>query len=75
MTQGALANSIRLALEVAPPISATRSKLARSILKFGLTDGEDAHAIASAMIAVREGGNDVLWPAQAGAAGATEVPS
>ena len=32
-------------------------------LKIGLTDGADQHAIVSAMIAVREGGSDVLWTA------------
>ena len=30
-------------------------------LKIGLTDDADRHAIVSAMIAVHDRGNDVLW--------------
>ena len=32
-------------------------------LKIGLTDNADQNAIVSAIVAVREGGSDVLWTA------------
>jgi hypothetical protein len=63
VTVGALANSIGLALEEPPYTSAGATFEAGEVysLNVGITDCADQHAIASAMIAVREDGNDVLW--------------
>jgi hypothetical protein len=62
MTTG-FANAIGLALEEPPHIDvgATFTDGEVYSLKVGLTDGSTQHAIASAMIAVRQGRNDVLW--------------
>ena len=59
VTEGAHANSIGLALE-GPPDAVFEAGEVYSV-RAGLTDDADAHAIVSAMIAVRDGGNDVLW--------------
>jgi hypothetical protein len=63
VTEGAVANSIGLAPEEPPytNIGATFEAGEVYSLKVGVTDGADQHAIVSAMIAVRDGGNDVLW--------------
>jgi hypothetical protein len=68
VTDGAFANSIGLALEE-PPFSDTGPTFDAGevySVKVGLTDGDDENAIASAMIAVRDDGAEVLWPAPAG---------
>jgi hypothetical protein len=63
MTTGAFATSIGLALEQPPhtDLGATFEPGEVCSLKVGITDGADQHAIVSAMIAVRENGNDILW--------------
>jgi hypothetical protein len=63
VTEGAVANSIGLALEEPPytNIGATFEAGEVYSLKAGITDGADQHAIVSAMIAVRDNGCDVLW--------------
>jgi hypothetical protein len=59
VTQGAHANPIGLALD-GPADTSFETGEVYSV-RAGLSDGADAHAIVSAMIAVRDGGNDVLW--------------
>ena len=59
VTQGALAAPIGLSLDA--PSEPTFEPGGVYSVRAGLTDGADAHAIVSAMIAVRDGGNDVLW--------------
>ena len=48
---------------VARRAAATRAFEAGEVysVRAGLTDGAEQHAIVSAMIAVRDDGNDVLW--------------
>ena len=57
------ANAIGLALEEPPYTDMGEAFAAGEVysLKVGLTDGSKEHAIVSAMIAMRDGGNDVLW--------------
>ena len=67
VTEGLFANSIGIALEEPPytDIDATFDTAEVYSLKVGLTDGAEQHAIVSAMVAVREGGNDAYWRAPA----------
>jgi hypothetical protein len=66
VTEGALANSIGLALEEPPhtDLGATFEADEVYSLKVGVTDGVHQHAIASVMIALRQGGSDVLWKSE-----------
>ena len=50
----------------APPYGADDALRADEVcsLRVGFTNGTDENAVVSAMVAVREGGNEVLWPAQ-----------
>ena len=59
VTEGAHASAIGLALE-GPPDTSFEAGEVYSV-RAGLTDGADANAIVSAMIAVGDDGNDVLW--------------
>jgi hypothetical protein len=61
VTEGALANCIGLALEGSPDAVFASGEV--YTVRAGLTDGASANAIVSAMVAVRDGGNDVLWRA------------
>jgi hypothetical protein len=63
VTKDALATSIGLALEEPPHVVLRATFEAGEVysLKVGVTDGADQHAIASAMIALRQDGSDVLW--------------
>jgi hypothetical protein len=65
VTEGSLANSIGLALEEPPDtdLGATFQEGDVYSLKVGITDGAAEHAIVSAMVAVRYGGNELLWSA------------
>jgi hypothetical protein len=64
VTDGAFANIIGLALEEPPCTDLGASFEAGEVysLKAGVTDGEDQHAIVSAMVTVHENGAEVLWP-------------
>jgi hypothetical protein len=66
VTKGALANSIGLALEEPPytNLSATFEAGEVYAVKIGLTDAADQHAIASATIALRDDGSEVLWSSE-----------
>jgi Xaa-Pro aminopeptidase len=57
------ADAIGLTLDVPPytDVQDTFTDGEAYSLKVGLTDATSTHAIASAMIAVRQGGSDVLW--------------
>jgi hypothetical protein len=59
VTAGAAASAIGLSLE--GPAEARFTASEAYSVRAGLTDGADAHAIVSAMIAVGEDGIDVLW--------------
>ncbi|MGH6770595.1 MAG: hypothetical protein ACRECO_16410 [Xanthobacteraceae bacterium] len=59
VTQGALTAPLGLALDSPSPAAFEAGEVYS--VRCGLTDGVEQHAIVSAMIAVREGGNDVLW--------------
>ena len=65
VTEDAFATSLGTALEEPPftDLGATFEAGEVYSLKIGLTDGAEQHAIVSAMIAVRDGGSDVLWSA------------
>jgi hypothetical protein len=65
VTADAWATSLGLALEEPPftDLGATFETGEVYSLKIGLTDNADQNAIVSAMVAVREGGSDVLWTA------------
>jgi len=58
--EGAFATPIGLSLLDAPTTPTFESGEVYSV-RAGLTDGNDQHAILSAMIAVRDDGTDVLW--------------
>jgi hypothetical protein len=66
VTTGALANSIGIALEEPPHTDLGATFEAGDVysLKVGVTDAADQHAIASAMIALRQDGSDVLWKSE-----------
>jgi len=66
VTKGALANPIGVALEEPPYTNLGAIFEADEVysLKIGVTDGADQHAIASAMIALREHGGEVLWKSE-----------
>jgi hypothetical protein len=66
VTKGALANSIGVTLEEPPYTNLGAIFEADEVysLKIGVTDGADQHAIASAMIALREHGGEVLWKSE-----------
>ena len=60
VTQGALVSPIGLSLET--PRDRRRFEPGEVYsVRAGLTDGAEQHAILSAMIAVRDDGNEVLW--------------
>jgi hypothetical protein len=65
VTEDAFATSLGITLEEPPFTSLGATFEAGEVhsLKIGLTDGAEQHAVVSAMIAVREGGSDVLWSA------------
>jgi hypothetical protein len=65
VTEDALAGSLGTALEEPPFTDSGVIFEAGEVysLKIGLTDEAERHAVVSAMIAVREGGSDVLWSA------------
>jgi hypothetical protein len=65
VTEDAFATSLGTALEELPftDLDATFETSEVYSLKIGLTDGAQQHAVVSAMIAVRDGGCDVLWAA------------
>jgi hypothetical protein len=65
VTENAWATSLGLALEEPPftDLGATFEIGEIYSLKIGLTDGTEQHVITSAMVAVHEGGSDVLWTA------------
>jgi hypothetical protein len=65
VTEDAWATSLGLALEEPPftDLGATFEIGEVYSLKIGLTDGAGQHVITSAMVAVHEGGSDVLWTA------------
>jgi hypothetical protein len=66
VTKGAIANSIGLALEEPPYTNLGAIFETNEVysLKIGITDGADQHVIASAMIALREHGGEVLWKSE-----------
>jgi len=66
VTKGALANSIGLALEETAHTNLLATFEAGEVyaVKIGLTDSADQHAIASAMIALRRQGSEVLWSSE-----------
>jgi hypothetical protein len=59
VTQGALVGAIGLALDAPAPTVLQPGDVYS--VRVGLTDGADQHAIVSAMIAIDDGGSDVLW--------------
>jgi hypothetical protein len=59
VTQGAFVSPIGLSLDASPSTSFEPGEV--YAVRAGLTDGAEAHAIISAMIAVRDDGTDVLW--------------
>jgi hypothetical protein len=61
VTQGTPAQPIGVALDA--PASDTKPFEAGEVysVRVGLTDGAEQHAILSAMVAIRDDGNDVLW--------------
>jgi hypothetical protein len=63
VTEAAFASAVGLALHASPhtDVGATFESGEIYSLKIGLTDDADRHAIVSAMIAVHDRGNDVLW--------------
>ena len=65
MTAGSVGNSIGCFLEEAPQLSATNNDELEAgrvyTLRVGASDGREHHAVASAIIAVRQQGADVLW--------------
>jgi hypothetical protein len=61
VTQGAPASAIGLALDALPDAAQGFEAGGVYSVRAGLTDGADQHAIVSAMIAVRDDGNEVLW--------------
>jgi hypothetical protein len=66
VTKGALANSIGVALEEPPYTNLGAVFEADEVysLKIGITGGTDQHAIASAMIALRDHSSEVLWQSE-----------
>ena len=68
VTERAFAAPIGLALEEPPYTAVPEVFEAGEVysLRIGLTDGADQHAIVSAMIAVGEKGNEMLWTNGAG---------
>ncbi|MGE5304479.1 MAG: M24 family metallopeptidase [Alphaproteobacteria bacterium] len=65
MTAGNVGNSIGCFLEEAPQLRASSNEVLEAggvyTLRAGASDGQEHHALASAMIAVRQQGADVLW--------------
>jgi len=63
VTAGAFAGAVGLALDEPPYTNASGSFAAGEVysLRIGVTDGSEQHAIASAMIAVRDDDNELLW--------------
>jgi hypothetical protein len=61
VTQGALAVPIGLALDAPPSGSDAFEPGEVYSVRVGLTDGAELHAVVSAMIAIRDDGNEVLW--------------
>ena len=61
VTQGALATPIGLSLDGLPDVPENFEPGEVYSVRCGLTDEANAHAIVSAMIAVRDDGADVLW--------------
>jgi Xaa-Pro aminopeptidase len=67
MTAGTIGNGIGLSLEEEPPLSATSEETLRAgevyTLRVGSSDGQEHHGIDSAIIAVHENENELLWSA------------
>ena len=67
LTMGSIGNSIGLFLEEEPRLLANSEEALESgcvyTLRVGASDGTKYHAIVSAMIAVHQQGNDLLWSA------------
>ncbi|OGA26852.1 MAG: hypothetical protein A3I01_11685 [Betaproteobacteria bacterium RIFCSPLOWO2_02_FULL_65_24] len=67
LTRASLGNAIGLALEEQPLLSAESAvKLEAGdvyTVRIGASDGKERHAIVSAMVAVTDRGNEVLWSA------------
>ena len=65
MTRGNLGNSIGLFLEEEPRLLADSSDSLEEggvySLRVGASDGQNCHAMVSAMVALHDAGNDVLW--------------
>lgn len=59
VVESAPVSAMGLALDAPPPTVLEQGDVYS--VRVGLTDGADQHAIVSAMIAVREGGCDMLW--------------
>jgi len=60
VTLDALASPIGLALDALPGSGTIEAGEVYSV-RVGLTDGADGNAIVSAMVAVHDNGNDILW--------------
>jgi Xaa-Pro aminopeptidase len=62
---GSVGNAIGLALEEEPVLSAQSDARLEPgevyTVRIGASDGKERHAVASAMVAVNERGNEVLW--------------
>ena len=65
MTEGNIGNSIGLFLAEAPQLSGTGDATLEAgcvyTLSVGASDGQKRHAIVSAMLAVNQDGNEILW--------------
>ncbi len=67
ITTGNIGNGIGLSLEEEPKFSANSEETLRAdevyTLRVGASDGQKNHSIVSAMVAVHQGGNELLWSA------------
>jgi Xaa-Pro aminopeptidase len=67
MTAGNIGNGIGLSLEEEPLLSANSEETLGAgevyTLRVGVADGQEQHGIVSAMVAVHQDGNQVLWSA------------
>lgn len=67
MTAGNIGNGIGLSLEEEPPLSTTSEETLGAgevyTLRVGASDGQEHHGIVSAIIAVHENENELLWSA------------
>jgi Xaa-Pro aminopeptidase len=67
MTAGSIGNTIGLSLEEEPQLSANSGEVLEAggvyTLRVGASDGHEQHCIVSAVVAVHEHGNELLWSA------------